>query len=168
MIVIATGIIHLSPASIVNAVVMWKVVLEFNVTLIAKVISWRLVTHMCFLGFSHQVLTQLSFPSHRLLFSHASADMRGKDTAERKFASTGNRTYNHHESITLTTEPPGRGSYVESRMWLGKNIVRSTGKKEFRENMDRCTGRRNITEITMQTALNSIQSIKNSVSALWG
>ena len=30
------------------------VVLGFNATLTAKVISWRLVTHMCFLAFSHQ------------------------------------------------------------------------------------------------------------------
>ena len=33
------------------------VVLEFNATLTAKVISWRLgrsVTHMCFLAFSHK------------------------------------------------------------------------------------------------------------------
>ena len=32
----------------------WLVVLEFNATLTAKVISWRSVTHMCFLAFSHQ------------------------------------------------------------------------------------------------------------------
>ena len=30
------------------------VVLQFNATLTAKIISWRSVTHMCFLGFSHQ------------------------------------------------------------------------------------------------------------------
>ena len=32
----------------------WLVVLRFNTTLTAKVISWRSVTHMCFLAFSHQ------------------------------------------------------------------------------------------------------------------
>ena len=32
----------------------WLVVLGFNTTLTAKVISWRSVTHMCFLAFSHQ------------------------------------------------------------------------------------------------------------------
>ena len=32
----------------------WLVVLRFNATLTAKVISWRAVTHMCFLAFSHQ------------------------------------------------------------------------------------------------------------------
>ena len=32
----------------------WLVVLGFNATLTIKVISWRSVTHMCFLAFSHQ------------------------------------------------------------------------------------------------------------------
>ena len=32
----------------------WLVVLGFNATLTAKVISWQSVTHMCFLAFSHQ------------------------------------------------------------------------------------------------------------------
>ena len=31
----------------------WLVVLGFNATLTAMVISWRSVTHMCFLAFSH-------------------------------------------------------------------------------------------------------------------
>ena len=46
-------------------------------------------------GFFIRVLTQLSFQSHRLLFSHASAEVGGELTPERKFASTGYRTYNH-------------------------------------------------------------------------
>ena len=32
----------------------WLVVLGFYATLTAMVISWRWVTHMCFLAFSHQ------------------------------------------------------------------------------------------------------------------
>ena len=36
------------------AMVGWLAVLGFNATLTAKVISWRSVTHMCFLAFSHQ------------------------------------------------------------------------------------------------------------------
>ena len=35
----------------------WLVVLGFNATLTAKVISWRSVTHMCFLAFSHSTNT---------------------------------------------------------------------------------------------------------------
>ena len=34
----------------------WLVVLRCNATVTAKVISWRSVTHMCFLVFSHQYL----------------------------------------------------------------------------------------------------------------
>ena len=81
----------------------WLVVLGFNATLTAKVISWRLVTHACFPAFS-PVLTQLSFQSHRLLFSHASAEVRGKSTKERKFASTRLRTHNH-QVMSLTCSP---------------------------------------------------------------
>ena len=43
--------------------------------------------HM-FPGFPTPVLTHLSFQSHQLLFSHA-PEVRGQNTAERKFASTG-------------------------------------------------------------------------------
>ena len=46
-------------------------------------------THV-FPGFLSPVLIQLSFQSHRLLFSHAAAEMRGE-----KFASIGYRTHNH-------------------------------------------------------------------------
>ena len=72
------------------------VVLGFNAILTAQVISWRSVTNMCFLAFSHQYyITQLSFQSHRLLFSHASAEMTGENTPERKLASTEYRTHNN-------------------------------------------------------------------------
>ena len=74
----------------------WLVVLGFNATLTAKVISWRSVTHMCFLAFSHtSTNTTFLSKSHRLLFSNASAELRGENTPERKFASTGDRTHNH-------------------------------------------------------------------------
>ena len=48
-----------------------------------------------FHGFLTPVLTQLSFQTHRLLLSHASAEVRGENTTERKFASTRSRTHNH-------------------------------------------------------------------------
>ena len=44
-----------------------------------------------FLAFSHNFSSQ----SHRLLFSHASAAVRGENTPERKFTTTGDRTHNH-------------------------------------------------------------------------
>ena len=48
-----------------------------------------------FPGFLTPVLTILFFQSHRLLFSHASAEVRGENTPERKVASTWDRTHNH-------------------------------------------------------------------------
>ena len=67
-------------------------------------------THV-FSGFFTPVLTQLSFQSHRLLFSHASAEVRGEKTRKKKVRL--NRVSNPQppdpESDTLTTEPPGRG-----------------------------------------------------------
>ena len=73
----------------------WLVLLGFNATLTAKAKSWRSVTHMCFLAFSHQYEHNVSFQSHRLLFSHASAEVRGENSAERKFTSAVDRTHNH-------------------------------------------------------------------------
>ena len=48
-----------------------------------------------FPGFLTPELTKLSFQSHRLLFSHASAEVRGENTPESKLASTGSRTHSH-------------------------------------------------------------------------
>ena len=57
-----------------------------------------------FPGFLTPVLTQLSFQSHRLLFSHASAEVRGKNMPKRKFASTEDQTHNH-QVMSLTCLP---------------------------------------------------------------
>ena len=54
----------------------------FGKGLTAKVISWQTVRDMCFLAFSHQYLHNFSFQSHRLLSSHASAEVRGKNTSQ--------------------------------------------------------------------------------------
>ena len=65
-----------------------------------------------FPGFLTPVLTLLFFQSHRLLFSHASAEVRGENTPERKVASTWDRTHNH-QVMSPTRSPlshPG-GSY---------------------------------------------------------
>ena len=98
----------------------------FNDTLTAKVISWRSVTHMCFLAFSHQYMHNFSFQSHRLLFSHASAEVRDENTPERKFASTRDRT-NNHQVISPTRSPlshPGRAFeepvHPMIKLWLKK------------------------------------------------
>ena len=57
-----------------------------------------------FPGFLTPVLTNFSYQSHRLLFSHASAEVRGENTPERKVASTGDRTHNH--KVTSPTRSP--------------------------------------------------------------
>ena len=104
-----------------NVTVGLLVVLGFNATLTAKVISWRSLTHMCFLAFSHQYLHNCSFQSHPLLFSHASAEVRGKNTPERKFASTGDRTHNH-QVMNLTLSPlrhPGWANVTVNPKLLG-------------------------------------------------
>ena len=61
-----------------------------------------------FPGFLTPVLTQISFQSHRLLFSHASAEVRGENTPKNKvhLNLVSNSQPPGHESNTLTTDPP--------------------------------------------------------------
>ena len=56
-----------------------------------------------FLGFLTPVLTQLSFLSQRLLFSHASAEVRGENLLERKFASNVYQTRNNQVMSPIRT-----------------------------------------------------------------
>ena len=55
-----------------------------------------------FPGFLTPVLTHFSFQSHRLLFSHASKEVRGENMPERKFATTWDQTHNHRV-VSLTS-----------------------------------------------------------------
>ena len=74
-----------------------------------------------FPGFLTPVLTLLFFQSHRLLFSHASAEVRGENTPERKVASTLDRTHNQ-QVMSLTRSPlshPG-GSLGKVENFVGK------------------------------------------------
>ena len=62
-----------------------------------------------FTGFLTQVLIQLSSQSHRILFPHAS-EVRGENTPERQFASTGYRTHNHlvmSQTLSPLSQPGG-------------------------------------------------------------
>ena len=61
-----------------------------------------------FPGFLTPELTQLSFQNHRVLFSHASAEVRGENTLDLNRVS--NSQLLCHDSDTLTTEPPRRGT----------------------------------------------------------
>ena len=60
--------------------------------------------HM-FPGFLTPVPTQISFQSHWLLFSHASAELRGENMPERNFVSTGSQTQNHHSLRAIYSFP---------------------------------------------------------------
>ena len=57
-----------------------------------------------FPGFLTPVLTQLPFQSDKLLFSHASAEVRGEIMPERKFAS--NRYLTHNHKVMSPTRSP--------------------------------------------------------------
>ena len=57
-----------------------------------------------FPGFLTPVPTQISFQSHRLLFSHVSTEVRGKNTPERNFASARSRT--HNRQVMSPTRSP--------------------------------------------------------------
>ena len=60
-----------------------------------------------FPGFLTPVLTQLSFRSQQLLFSHASAEVRGENMPEKMLVSNSQAPCD--ESDILTTEPLGWG-----------------------------------------------------------
>ena len=55
----------------------------------------------------------------------------------------------------------------ESSQCLGAEYSVEYWLKELQESMDRCTGLRDITEILLKTALNTIQSIKKECSLEW-
>ena len=59
-----------------------------------------------FPGLLSPALTQLYFRSHLLLFSHASAVVRGKNTKGSSPEVGINSQVQGHESDTLTTQPP--------------------------------------------------------------
>ena len=72
-------------------------------------------TH-AFPGFLTPVLTQLSFQSHGLLFSQATAEVRVKLRQKDCVPQPGIELKPpSHESDTLTTEPPGLGVTEERR-----------------------------------------------------
>ena len=81
-----------------------------------------------FPGFLTPVLTLLFFQSHRLLFSHASAEVRGENTPERKVASTWDRTHNH-QVMSRTRSPlshPGGCNNLEASVYKRSGKISST------------------------------------------
>ena len=76
-----------------------------------------------FPGFLKPVVTQLPFESDQLLFSHASAEMSGKNTPKRTHNRVSNSQAPGHESDTLTTELPGGLSvwfliFIHILLWI--------------------------------------------------
>ena len=68
-----------------------------------------------FPGFLTPVLTQLSFQSRQLLFSHASPEVRSKNMLEKvRLNQFSNSQPPCHKFDTLTTKPPGQGKSLES------------------------------------------------------
>ena len=86
-----------------------------------------------FPGFLTPVLTLLFFQSHRLLFSHASAEVRGENTPERKVASTWDRTHNHQvmsPTRSPLSHPGGSGcTYVQADFALHSRKKSIWGRK---------------------------------------
>ena len=80
---------------------------------------------MCFLAFSHQYLHNFSFQSHWLLFSHASAEVRGENMPERKFTSTEDRTQNHKvmsPTSSPLSNPGGAAFHLGTSEWIGREM----------------------------------------------
>ena len=83
----------------------WLVVLGFNTTLTAKVISWRSVMHVCFLAFSHQYQHNFSFQSTTSFLTCFCRDERWKYAGKKVRLNQGlNSQPPGHESDTFTTE----------------------------------------------------------------
>ena len=88
-----------------------------------------------FLGFLTPVLTQHSFQSHRLLFSHTLAESGGENTPERKFSSTGYRTHNHQVmSLTRSPHESSRSDHHQFSVRT-RQILRSSQKPVFKSCM---------------------------------
>ena len=91
--------------------------------------SWRSVTHMCRFGFLTPVLTQLFFPKPPTTFLTCFCRAERRKYAGKKVHL--NRGSNSqppgHESDTLTTEPPGRSSYLGQWLFCSRMLSNWTG-----------------------------------------
>ena len=97
-------------------------------------------THIVFPGFLTPGLTQLSFQSHRLLFSHASEEVRGENKLERRFVSTRYQTHNHQVmSVTCSplSYPGGAQGYVQWQLQHNRNKVENGIKQHTNINKHR-------------------------------
>ena len=77
-----------------------------------------------FPGFLTPVLTQQQYlQSLQLIFSHASAEVGGENTPERKVVSTGDRTHNHQVMSPTRSPLSHPGGAPQNRRRRFENIV---------------------------------------------
>ena len=100
-----------------SKVVGWLVILGFKATLTAKVISWRSVTHMCFLAFSHQYWHNFLSKATDY-FSHMhqqrwEAKIRRKESVSTRsqLTTTGSRVWHAHHWATWAGHSKVEGFY---------------------------------------------------------
>ena len=89
------------------------VVLGFNASLTAKVLSWRSLTQMCS-WLSHTSTNTTFFTKPATIFLTCFGGER-RNTPQRKFASTGYRTHNHQ--VMSQTRLPLSHQGRENRVW---------------------------------------------------
>ena len=109
---------------VLELMINWLVVLRFNATLTAKVISWQLVMHMCFLAFTNTNF----FPKPPTTFLTCFSRGEKQKYTRKKFCL--NRVSNSqppgHGSEMLTNEPSVWG---ELRITPTKYKVKNTVRK---------------------------------------
>ena len=112
----------------------WFVVLGFNATLTAKVISWRSVTHYVFPCFLTPVLTQLFFPKPPTTFLTCFCrGERQKYAGKKSRLNWGSNSQPPaHESDTSPLSHPGGAAYdarsphsPEPCLWTDQNFANS-------------------------------------------
>ena len=109
------------------------------------------------------VLTRISFQSHRQLLSHASAEVRGENTPERNFASTGSLTHNHQamsRTRSLLSHPGGALELKDDKTVYSKPCLVPV---KLRKDLNNVSCRRDKTEIMLKAARNTIQSLNRSI-----
>ena len=85
-------------------IMIWLVVLGFNATLTSKIISWRSLTHMCFLAFSHQYQHNFFSKPLTTFLTCFSRGERRKNAGKKSSPQPGIELTTTR-SDTLTTEP---------------------------------------------------------------
>ena len=85
---------------------------------------------MCFLAFSPNHLHNLSFQSRRLLFAHASSEVRSENMPQKVRLNSGSNSQPPgHESDILATKASGQGSFCQTSNLITMQNGRLTYRK---------------------------------------